>query len=68
MPIENTNDIFDLKYLDKAMDLYELIEHKCLNSSDILQNKDNTTKFEFIEFIKSIIKPNSIYNNNKLSR
>lgn len=67
MPTENTNDLFDLKYSNQALDLFELIEEKCINCSDILIKKDNTTKFEFLEFLKSIIEPKSIYNN-KLTR
>lgn len=67
MPTENTNDLFDLKYSNQAIDLFELIEEKCINCSDILIKKDNTTKFEFLEFLKSIIEPKSIYNN-KLTR
>jgi hypothetical protein len=68
MPTENTNDIFDLQYSYQALDLLNLIEEKCINCSDILLKKDNTTKYEFLEFLKSIIDPVSIYNNNKLTR
>ena len=63
MPTENTNDIFDLKYSDKAMDLYDKIEEKCRNCSDILLKADSYTKGEFIFFLKSIIEPKTIYNN-----
>ena len=68
MPIENTNDIFDLKYSELAIDLYDKIENKCMNCSDILIKKDNTTKAEFIFFLKNIIEPRSIHSNNKLTR
>ena len=67
MPTENTNDIFDLQYSNQALDLFDLIEEKCINCSDILLKKDNTKKYEFLEFLKSIIEPVSIYNN-KLTR
>lgn len=68
MPVENTDDLFDLKYSNQALDLFDLIEEKCMNCSDILLKKDNTIKYEFLEFIKSIIEPESIYNNNKLTK
>lgn len=61
MPTENTDDLFDYKYGEELSFLYDKIEEKCITCSDILLKKNNFTKTEFFDFIKSIIQPQSIY-------